>query len=112
MNLLFICSRNQWRSPTAEKIFNNTDGVFAKSAGTEPSARIKVNQTHIVWADIIFVMERKHKERLLLKFGDFVRAKRIEILEIEDNYQYMDEELIEILESSVKPIIKKYGQGQ
>lgn len=106
MNLLFICSRNQWRSPTAEKVFQKRQGFSVKSAGTEAGARIKVTATLLKWADIIFVMEKKHKERLLQKFESDLKDKRIEILEIEDEYKFMDEELIEILESSVDPILE------
>lgn len=109
MNVLFVCSRNQWRSPTAEKIFNKKKGINSKSAGTEPSARIKLNSQHLVWADIIFVMERKHKERIFQKYGEIVSNKHIEILDIEDNFKYMDTELIEILELSVNPILERYA---
>ncbi|MCI1265284.1 MAG: protein tyrosine phosphatase [Saprospiraceae bacterium] len=109
MNVLFVCSRNQWRSPTAEKIFNKKKGINSKSAGTEPSARIKLNSQHLEWADIIFVMERKHKERIFQKYGEIVSNKHIEILDIEDNFKYMDTELIEILELSVNPILERYA---
>lgn len=105
MNLLFICSRNQWRSPTAEKIFSKRQGLNCRSAGTEPSAKVKVNESHIKWADIMLVMEKKHKKRLLQKFPETAAIKRIEILEIEDNYKYMDEELIELLELSVNAVL-------
>ena len=62
--LLFICSQNRWRSRTAEKIFQNVPGYAVKSAGTEPRARVRVNEGHIGWADVIFVMERKHADFL------------------------------------------------
>ncbi len=106
MNILFICSRNQWRSPTAEKIYKNWNGIFVKSAGTEPSARTKVNSKHLVWADLIFVMEKKHKQRLLEKFIHELNDKEIVILDIADEYGYMDEELISVLKASVDPYLK------
>ncbi|MGH8106566.1 MAG: phosphotyrosine protein phosphatase, partial [Arenimonas sp.] len=56
-NILFICSRNQWRSPTAEKIWHQRHGVSARSAGTSPNARRTVSAKDFQWADIIFVME-------------------------------------------------------
>jgi predicted protein tyrosine phosphatase len=56
--LLFICSRNRLRSLTAEKMFEGIPGYEVRSAGTQPGARIKVNEGHIGWADIIFVMEK------------------------------------------------------
>jgi len=60
LKLLFICSRNQWRSPTAERLFIGVPGVEARSAGTEPGARVRVTAGLLGWADRIFVMERKH----------------------------------------------------
>lgn len=107
MNLLFICSRNQWRSPTAEKVYKNITGLNTRSAGTEPSAKIRVNAKHIAWADLIFVMEKRHKQRLLENFTNEVIGKQIIILNIPDEYQYMDEELIDILKSLIDPYIYK-----
>jgi predicted protein tyrosine phosphatase len=101
MNILFVCSRNKWRSRTAETIFKNNQTHDFKSAGTENDARIKVNEKLINWADLIFVMEKRHKQRLQDKFGQLLNDKKVIILEIEDNYQYMDEELIETLKASV-----------
>lgn len=101
LNILFVCSRNEWRSPTAEEIYKNTNGLQVRSAGTEPSARIKLNAKTIVWADVIFVMEKKHKQRMLEKFSDELHDKEIIILDIPDDYQFMDPELIEELKSKV-----------
>jgi len=76
MNLLFICSRNQWRSPTAETIYKKVQGINARSAGTEPSARTRVSEQLLVWADMIFVMEHKHKTRLKNSFAHALKAKK------------------------------------
>jgi predicted protein tyrosine phosphatase len=99
--LLFICSKNQWRSPTAELLFKNHPVHQAKSAGTSDKARIKVNQKMLDWADIVFVMERKHQQLLKQQFPLAVDDKPLIILDIEDNYQFGDEELIEILKNSL-----------
>lgn len=101
MNLLFICSRNQWRSPTAENIYKHVQGISARSAGTEPSAKIRVSEQLIDWADIVFVMEQKHKKRLREKFPQAITDKNIVVLDIPDEYQYMDEELVDMLRDSV-----------
>ncbi|POS00674.1 protein-tyrosine phosphatase [Flavobacterium croceum DSM 17960] len=100
-NILFVCSRNKWRSLTAETIFKNNPNYEVKSAGTENSARIRINANHIIWADTIFVMEKKHHERLLEKFPKEMNNKKIVILEIQDIYKYMDAELIEELKNSL-----------
>ena len=98
--ILFVCSKNQWRSPTAQLLFKNNQQHTAKSAGTSSKARIKVNQKLIDWADVIFVMERKHKELLEKNFGSN-RTQNIKVLNIEDNYQFGDPELIEILKAQL-----------
>jgi predicted protein tyrosine phosphatase len=105
MNVLFVCSRNKWRSRTAETIFKGHQGHQFRSAGTENDARIKVNEKLINWAEMIFVMEKRHKQRLQDKFDQLLNGKEIVILDIEDNYQYMDEELIATLKISVTPYL-------
>jgi len=101
IKLLFVCSKNKWRSPTAEKIFHLRNNFEARSAGTENGARMKITEGHVGWADIIFVMEKKHMRRMREKFGNVLDGKKIVNLDIPDDYQYMDEELIVMLEDRV-----------
>ena len=105
MNILFVCSRNIWRSLTGETIYKSRLDHKVKSAGTEPSAKIRVSSKHVLWADIIFAMEKKHKQRLLNNFPNETKNKQLVILDIEDNYKYMDEELIEMIKLSVDPYL-------
>ncbi|EMB3080567.1 phosphotyrosine protein phosphatase [Providencia rettgeri] len=101
MNILFICSKNQWRSPTAEQIWRNHESWVTRSAGTSCNARCPVNADLIRWADVIFVMEQKHKNRLQADFSRLLEYKPLHILDIPDNYQYMDPELVQILQDTV-----------
>lgn len=103
--LLFVCSQNQWRSPTAEKIFKGFAGYSAKSAGTESGARIKVTAGHIGWADLIFVMERRHAERLKSKFSEALAHKKIICLDIPNDLTYMHPELIELLKERLSEYV-------
>ena len=105
MNILFVCSRNKWRSKTAEFIYKKSQCHNVKSGGTEPSSVVKVSAKNILWADIIFVMEEKHKQRLIEKFPNETSKKQFVILDIEDNYKYMDPELIDIIKTSVEPYL-------
>ena len=86
-------------------------GLNVKSAGTEDAARIRLNSKMITWADLIFVMEKKHKQRMHENFPMIARDKNIIVLDIPDEYQYMDSELIEIINTSVSSyldhVIKK-----
>lgn len=105
MNLLFICSRNKWRSRTAEDLFKRLNGYEVRSAGTAESAMVRVNEKLFAWADIIFVMERDHKKRLQQKFSSDVLNKEMIVLDIPDEYQYMDEALVEILNETILPYL-------
>jgi len=104
-NLLFICSRNQWRSPTAEAIWRKHPDFNAKSAGTSPRAKKTVGPADIRWADMIFVMEQKLKNRLKAEFTRMLDHKPVHVLDIPDEYQYMDPELVQELESLVGPFL-------
>ncbi|RZK58560.1 MAG: protein tyrosine phosphatase [Pedobacter sp.] len=101
MNILFVCSRNKWRSATAETIYQNHPIHQVRSAGTASSARIKINAKMINWADLIFVMEKRHKQILYEHFLTDVEDKEMIELDIPDDYQYMDEELIVEIQTKV-----------
>jgi predicted protein tyrosine phosphatase len=103
--ILFVCSRNRWRSLTAEKIFDGVNGIQARSAGTEPNARIKVRAGHLSWADLIFVMEKKHLRRLQDRFPDEIAGKEVVCLHIADDYEFMQPELLDILKAGVEPYL-------
>ena len=105
-NILFICSRNQWRSPTAEKIYSRDDRLNVRSAGTSRRARKTVNIKDIEWAELVLVMEYKHKERLKAEFGKLLKYKKVAVLDIPDDYGYMDEELVEILKVSIEEYLR------
>lgn len=106
-NLLFICSRNRWRSLTAETIYKKHKTIRAKSAGTENNARIKVNGKQLLWADLVFAMEKHHKEKLIQQFPNETKDLEIIILDIADEYKYMDQELIEEIQNSVSYYISE-----
>jgi predicted protein tyrosine phosphatase len=100
--LLFVCSKNKWRSLTAEKMLESNEDYSVKSAGTEAGARVKITSGLVRWADIIFVMEKKHRARLQESFSSELIDKQIVVLNIPDDFQFMDEELISILESRLE----------
>lgn len=104
MKLLFVCSKNQWRSPTAAKIFSHHDGLQTRSAGTSNSARHRLNEADLLWADWVMVMENKHKRHIQQQFRH-LNLNNIVVLDIADDYQYMDAELIDLLKTSVEPFL-------
>ncbi len=109
--LLFVCSRNKWRSLTAEKLFEHFPLYQVRSAGTQPGARIVVTEGHIGWADTIFCMERSHVARLRRKFPAALRGKRVICLHIPDDFQFMDPGLLDELRAKLSPYVTLPGVG-
>jgi predicted protein tyrosine phosphatase len=95
--VLFICSQNRLRSPTAEQVFSSWPGVEASSAGLDTGADVPVTPELLEWADTIFVMERTHRSKLSRKFRKYLKAQRVICLNIRDEYEYMDERLVQLL---------------
>ncbi len=89
IHLLFVCSMNRWRSPTAEKIYAKRSLIQARSCGTSRKAARTVQAADLTWADLICVMETKHKEQLQSRFPGELRYRKIHVLDIPDDYQLM-----------------------
>jgi predicted protein tyrosine phosphatase len=107
MNVLFVCSRSRRRSSTAEEVFGQYPGVEALSAGTSSDAESPISADLIEWADLVIAMESIHRRRLLKRFGPLLKVKKVAVLDIPDNYEYMDSELVRILEEKVAQHIKR-----
>ena len=101
MNLLFVCSENRLRSPTGEILFSEYEGISAIGCGTNSDAENTVSGDLIEWADIIFVMEKSHRNKVSKKFKDLLKNKKLVCLDVPDNYDRMDPTLVRLLESKV-----------
>jgi predicted protein tyrosine phosphatase len=104
-NVLFVCSRNRWRSPTAERIYRRRAGLRVRSAGTSRTAVHPLSAADVAWADVIILMEDKHRSRMTAAFPDAVRHKDIHVLGIPDDYGFMDPDLIDELTAAIDPIL-------
>jgi predicted protein tyrosine phosphatase len=100
-HVLFICSQNRLRSPTAEQVFSDWPGIEASSAGLNHDAENPVTPELLGWADLVFVMERAHRSKLSAKFRPHLNGKRIICLDIPDDYDFMDSALVQILKARV-----------
>ena len=105
MNVLFVCSRNLWRSPTAERIWRTHPKLAVRSAGMSSNARHRISEADVRWSEVIFVMEEKHKVRLKAEHAGSLEGKPIHVLDIPDEYEYMDVSLVEQLKLSVGEIL-------
>jgi predicted protein tyrosine phosphatase len=109
LKLLFVCGKNMLRSPTAEAIFAEYVGLEVDSAGVDRDAETPLGIEAIQWADIIFVMEKPHLRKLRTKFQPELHNKRIVCLDIPDNYEYMQPELVALLDKKVLPLLGTFG---
>jgi predicted protein tyrosine phosphatase len=108
LKVLFICSQNRWRSPTAEQVFADYDGLDCSSAGTNHDAENPLTPEQVEWADLIFVMEREHKTKLQTRYQPQLLDKRVICLDIPDNYKFMDAALVKLLKMKVEQHLPNY----
>lgn len=104
--LLFVCGRNRWRSPTAEWLYRRDDRLEVRSAGTGAASRHRLSLADVQWADLILVMETKHRAWIITNFRS-INLPPIETLDIPDDYGYLDDELIDLLRRSVEPHLRR-----
>jgi predicted protein tyrosine phosphatase len=95
-NILVVCGRNKKRSRTAEHIFKNDNRFKIRSVGLSPSSDRKISENDLRWANLIFVMEQDQREKIWDIYKN-INLPNIEVLNIEDDYEFMDPELIEML---------------
>lgn len=98
---LFVCSQNKLRSPTAEHIFADVPGIVTLSAGTNNDAENPLTDELVAWADFIFVMERQHRNKLQKKHRAALKEKRIVVLDIPDEFAFMDLALVRLLRAKM-----------
>jgi predicted protein tyrosine phosphatase len=106
IHALFVCTQNKLRSPTAEQIFSTWQGVETDSAGIGNDANVPLSVEQIEWATLIFVMEQAHRNKLSKKFKAHLNGKRIICLNIPDDYEFMQPELIKLLEAKVSAFLR------
>ena len=110
-NVLFVCSANRLRSPTAEQVFSTWPGIETDSAGISSGASVLLSSEQVDWADIIFVMEKTHRNKLVRRFRRHLKNKRVICLDIPDNYAFMDPVLVRTLENRVGRFLARARSG-
>ena len=104
-NLLFVCKYNQMRSRTAESIYSDDSRYFVKSAGISKKAKVRLTTDLINWADIVFVMETKHRDTIVASYPTESISKEIVSLDIPDTYCYMETVLVELIKNNVNSFL-------
>ena len=110
LRVLFVCAMNQWRSPTAEQLYRNDTRLQVRSAGTRTEARRRVSEADLAWADVVFVMDRNQKHWIRERFRS-VDLPDIRVLDVSDEFEYMDPRLQAALRAVIDPEIKALLQS-
>ena len=105
-HVLFLCSMNRLRSPTAEQVFSCVPGLGARSAGLDDGAARRCTLGDLIWADSVFVMEQRHRSMLGRQFGPALRGRRPILLNIPDRFERMQPELIDLLLAKVPQFLR------
>lgn len=106
--VLFVCTANLQRSPTAEDSFQGWKGIWeARSAGILPDPGCnQLSQEVVDWADVIVVMEPVHRQYIQANYQ--LATSKIHVLHIPDVFFRGDTKLKEKLLQQVPPILEKY----
>jgi predicted protein tyrosine phosphatase len=105
MRVLFVCTSNRLRSPTAETLFAGWPGLEVSSAGLDAAATRVVDQDVVVAADVIVVMERHHRDKIRKRFRSVLGQRPVYVLGIADQYERDQPELIALLKEKVPPLL-------
>ena len=102
--ILFICSANRDRSPTAEAIYKQYPDLEARSTGIlKPDETI---QACLSWAEVIVTMEKHHEDYICEHFAEIVAEKPIHTLNIPDKYLYMQPLLVELIKERMVEVLQ------
>jgi len=111
MKVLFVCTANKLRSPTAEDLFKDLAGFEVLSAGTDAGAPRPLTKELVASADLIFAMETHHRERIRKKYKQRPADNRIITLHIPDEYERGDPVLIALLKERAEPRLQHLSQA-
>ena len=111
MKILFVCSANQDRSPTAENLYKNRQGFEVKSAGVSWCARMPVSSRLINWADVILTMEKWQQDMIVEEYAEHLSGKIIDYLDVPDMYRYMHPLLQEMIREKTDAWLNKNQQN-
>lgn len=105
-NILVVCGKNKRRSRTAEYMFKNDQRFNIRSAGLSPKSDRKLSENDLNWAGLVLVMESDHRSKIK-KLYRTLQLPKIEVLNVPDEYEYLDEELMQILNDKIIAEVRK-----
>ena len=104
--VLFVCTANQQRSPTAERIYCDDPRFEVRSAGTDALFGRELSAEDLDWADMVVVMESSHAQTIRRRFTQESEEVELLVLGIPDVYQFMEHALQREIRSRFEPLIR------
>jgi len=108
LRVLFVCSRNQWRSPTAARIYRADPRLAVRAAGLSERSPRTLGVRDLAWAEVVLVMEPEQRRRLQQRFGRKTELPAVHCLDVPDEYGFMDPELVTLLRASIEPALEPH----
>ena len=96
---------NKERSVTAERLYRKDARLEVRSAGVRADANRRVSESDLQWADVVFAMEREHKDWIVERFAA-LDLPPIDVLDVPDEFAVMDPRLQEMLKLMLDPEIE------
>lgn len=82
-------------------MFSRRDDLEVASAGTNHDAENPLTAELVAWADVIFAMEKAHPHKRQRRFRAALGGRRVICLDIPDDYDFIEPELVRLLEAKV-----------
>lgn len=96
--ILFVCTANINRSPTAEALFAKNAKYETASCGIHLMSNVPISKSAIEWAEHIICMENYHRDFICQNFPE-AKDKPMYVLDIPDRYGHGDLTLIDLLKN-------------
>jgi protein-tyrosine phosphatase len=110
--ILFVCTANVDRSPTAEDLYRFDPRYEVRSAGLAAYATRALDLDLVNWADRVFVMSERcdrHRSLFAVRFPGFDRP--LIDLDVEDRWSRGDPELVKLLRKRLGPHLGEPRRG-
>ena len=95
--VLAVCSAGMLRSPTIARVLADKYDYNTRSCGvTTEFALVPISEALVHWADEIVFAEQRHMEAVLGQI-QIPEGVRCVVLNIPDEYEYMETELVDMI---------------
>lgn len=107
--VLTVCSASALRSPTAAVVLNQEYGYNTKAAGVSLEyAIVPVTGRLLTWCDEAVVMENWQAHEIIGMLEIMHIDRPVVCLNIDDNYSYMQPELVELIKERYEAESEKW----